>query len=305
MLEQDRLDALDLRRAPSKERQRPNELQADLPFVTRGERTDEDAFVRRDLLRLTSADARLVRGVSVCPVFRQLRRAPLRPPATTRLPFTGLRAEFAVRIRCQKRPRVKPVPCAHTRENRRKRPLELRVFRTAMVPQCFHRRRLAETEHLLHTTIAVGGDDEQPPGERWRWSRKLEHEIVMKLALRRVIEQSVVSAYAVQRGEKIAEIQMRRKTLDAFHGYYYASGSVLFLHAAREVSASARHHVTAACRASVESGRLLPGRVVNPSARSAAAAGGPRTTHAVDQLLRGLQAEGDGIWPEAVRSRSS
>lgn len=241
----------------------------------------------------------------MCPVFRQLRCAPLRPPATARLPFTGLRAEFAVRIRCQKRPRVKPVPCAHTRENRRQRPRELRAFRTAMVPQCFHRRRLTETEHLLHATIAVGGDDEQSTGERWRRSRKLEHEVVMKLALRRVIKQSVVSADAVQRGEKVAEAQMRGKTLDAFHGYYYASGSVLFLHAAREASASARLHVTAARLASVESGRSPPGRVVNPSALSAAAAGGPGTTHAADQQLRRLQTRGDGIAPGAVRSRSS
>lgn len=111
--------------------------------------------------------------------------------------------------------------------------MELRILRTAMVPQRFNRWWLAKTEHLLHATIAVRGDDEHSPRNRWRRRRKLQHEVVMKLPLRRVIKQSVVSANAVQRGEKVAEAQVSRKTLDALHDCYYASGSVLFPDTAR------------------------------------------------------------------------
>lgn len=161
-------------------------------------------------------------------VWRYLARTTgLRAPSATELSLPRVGAQFTAGIRRQERARIEPMMCPGAGENRWQGTGKFRIVRTAMVPQRLHRRPFRETQHFLHAPVAIRRDDEHCPWQGCRWRRERQHEIVMELALLRVLKQLMAAACAIHRCEKGAESEMRREALNGFHRAPYAAGSVL------------------------------------------------------------------------------
>lgn len=85
--------------------------------------------------------------------------------------------------------------------------LELTRLGTSPTPEATWHRSLRKAEHLFDPAVAVGGNHEEWAGEGGRVSYA-DHDVVMKLALRVVIEELVVAEMLADVSEQIAEREM-------------------------------------------------------------------------------------------------
>lgn len=109
-------------------------------------------------------------------------------PSTASLALAMLMAQLTPGIGREEIAGIEPMHRAGARQNGRNCTGELGVVRTPIVPQREPIRHVSETKELLHAAIAIGGNDQNATWQLRRGAPKPEHDIVMELALRPVIE---------------------------------------------------------------------------------------------------------------------
>jgi hypothetical protein len=136
-------------------------------------------------------------------VARGLRDAArLYTPPAARLTLSRFWPELAARVWREEGTRIEPMGCPSAGENRWQDALKLRILRATMVPQCLYGRAVREAEYFLHPTVAIGGNDQNASRYCRGWLREFEHEIVMELALLRVLKQSVMATHTIDAREE-------------------------------------------------------------------------------------------------------